>query len=173
MGGELRRERFYPHPPGAVWAALTDRRALAEWLLPNDFAAVPGHRFRLLADPSPGFPGEVRCRVLELEPPRRMRWSWEIAAPPGGRAGGATTVTWTLVPEARGTRLVLEHEGLRALPPWQRWATRRAWGRMLGRLLPRVLGNMSPEGVFTPGAVPPGERAYTARAVPPEYLVGP
>ena len=28
----IRKERFYPHPPEVVWVALTDARALAEWL---------------------------------------------------------------------------------------------------------------------------------------------
>jgi len=32
----------YPHPPEAVWAALTSSDALAAWFMPNDFAAEAG-----------------------------------------------------------------------------------------------------------------------------------
>jgi uncharacterized protein YndB with AHSA1/START domain len=173
VSADLRIERTYPEPPSVVWAALTDRRALAEWLMPNDFAPVIGHRFRFLADPSPGYPGETTCRVLDLEPPARMTWSWSTGPDdPPGRPGAATTVSWTLVPERGGTRLVLEHTGLSALGRWQRLITRRAWRRMLRHLLPRVLRNVSPDGTFTPGAIPPEERAYSARTVPPGFLVG-
>lgn len=170
MSGDLRIERSYRHPPHVLWTALTDRRALTEWLMPNDFRPVIGHRFRFVADPSPGFPGEAGCRVLEMDPAARMVWSWTTG--PAEAAGTETTVAWTLVPEGGGTRLVLEHRGLSALGAWQRLLTRRAWRRMLGRLLPRVLGNVSSGGAFTAGAVPLEERAYSARTVPPAFLAG-
>jgi uncharacterized protein YndB with AHSA1/START domain len=37
----------YPHPPEAVWAALTSSEALAAWFMPNDFAAEVGRRLHL------------------------------------------------------------------------------------------------------------------------------
>ena len=89
----------YPHPPGRVWAALTSSEALAAWLMPNDFEPVVGRRFTFRTRPAPGFDGIVRCEVLELDPPRRMVWSW---------AGGNidTTVIFTLEATAGGdTRL--------------------------------------------------------------------
>src|SRR6185437_4413393 len=66
----------YPYPPERVWAALTSSEALAAWLMPNDFVAEVGHDFTLRTKPAPGFDGIVRCRVLELDPPARMVWSW-------------------------------------------------------------------------------------------------
>jgi|SRR5579872_486488 len=36
MKPELKWEVTYPHPPVAVWRALTDPRALAEWLDPEE-----------------------------------------------------------------------------------------------------------------------------------------
>ncbi|WTJ96518.1 SRPBCC domain-containing protein [Streptomyces sp. NBC_01537] len=74
---------------------------MARWLMPNDFQPVVGHRFTFRTEPRPqqGFDGIVHCEVLELAPQRRLRIAWR-----GGRLD--TTVTWTLEPEGRGTRLV-------------------------------------------------------------------
>jgi uncharacterized protein YndB with AHSA1/START domain len=100
-------DEFLPHPPGRVWRALTDPERLARWLMPNDFVPAIGHRFTFRTDPVPGtdFDGVVTCVVLALEPERRLRIGW------AGGPGIDTTVTWTLVPEGRGTRLLLDHEG--------------------------------------------------------------
>lgn len=50
---ELLFEVRYPHTPERVWRALTDPKALAAWLMPNDFAPVVGHRFTFRAPPQP------------------------------------------------------------------------------------------------------------------------
>jgi uncharacterized protein YndB with AHSA1/START domain len=124
----------YPHPVSRVWEALTSSEALAAWLMPNDFKPVVGHRFTLRSRPAPGFDGIVRCVVLEVEPPRRMVWSW---------AGGNidTTVTWTLdqTPDG-GTRLRMHQVGFHGLGAQ---LTRRilagGYPRILGRRLPAYL----------------------------------
>ena len=99
-------DQFLSHPPAKVWRALTDSDLLARWLMPNDFTPVLGHRFTLRTAPRPqqGFDGVVHGEVLAIEPLRLLRFSW--------RGGGLdTVVTWTLVPEGRGCRLFLEHDG--------------------------------------------------------------
>ncbi|MCW3819164.1 SRPBCC domain-containing protein [Micromonospora sp. DR5-3] len=108
-------DQFLPHPPAKVWRALTDSDLLARWLMPNDFRPVPGHRFSFRTNPRPGqgFDGVIHCEVLELDEPRRLRWAWR-----GGRLD--TVVSWTLVPEGRGTRLFLEHAGFDPDDPVQR-----------------------------------------------------
>ncbi len=75
MSRTLRFEVLYPHPPERVWRALTDRRMLAEWLMPNDFEPRLGHRFTFRTDPAPGFDGTVRCQVIELDEPRRLSYT--------------------------------------------------------------------------------------------------
>ena len=97
-------DQYLPHEPATVWRALTDPERLGRWLMPTDFAPVVGHRFTFRTGPQPGFDGTVRCEVLALEPERLLRWSWR-----GGTLD--STVTWTLSPEGRGTRLFLRHEG--------------------------------------------------------------
>lgn len=102
--------RTYPHPIERVWAALTSSEALAAWLMPNDFAAEAGRDFTFRTRPRPGFDGTVRCRVLELEPPTRMVWSWA-----GGKID--TTVTFTLTAEGPArTTLRMRQQGFQGLP---------------------------------------------------------
>src|SRR5215213_8576330 len=72
----------------------------------NDFAPRVGHAFTFRTPPQPGFDGIVRCTVLELDPPRRLVYSWQ-----GGPMKQPTTVTWTLKSVPEGTRLRLEHTG--------------------------------------------------------------
>jgi len=88
-----------------VWQALTDPALLARWLMPNDFKPVTGHTFTFRTEPVPqhGFDGIVHCEVLDLEPPRLLRFSWRA-----GKLG--TVVSWSLVPEGTGTRLLITHD---------------------------------------------------------------
>jgi uncharacterized protein YndB with AHSA1/START domain len=98
-----------PHPPEKVWRALTEAQLLARWLMVNDLRPVVGYRFTFKAQPMPGWDGVVHCEVLEVEPPRRIRYSWRGGSDQISRLD--TVVTWTLTATAAGTRLALEHSG--------------------------------------------------------------
>jgi uncharacterized protein YndB with AHSA1/START domain len=103
-----------PRPPEKVWRALTEPALLAAWLMENDIRPVVGHRFTLRAQPMPGWDGVVHCEVLEVEPHRRLRYSWRGGSDQLEGYGGRldTTVTFTLTPTASGgTLLRLEHDG--------------------------------------------------------------
>ena len=102
----VRLVRTLPYAPDVVWDALTDPQRLAEWMGENDFAPRVGHSFALCLGPRAGWDGVLRCRVLELAPPRPLVFS---CASDRARRG---TVTISLTPVTGGTRLVLEHEGL-------------------------------------------------------------
>ena len=99
-------EEFLPHSIEAVWAALTNAETISGWLMPTvDFQPVVGARFRMRTEHlAPG--GFVDAEVVELEPPRRMVWSWSI-----GDGSAPTTVTFALHPEVGGTRVRLTHIG--------------------------------------------------------------
>ena len=108
MASKLRFEAVYAYSPDQVWVALTDPVAISEWLMPNDFRPVVGHRFTFRTKPAPGFDGIVQCKVLQADPPSRLAYSWT-----GG--GIDTVVRYTLTPEGPSTRLVMEQDGFKGI----------------------------------------------------------
>lgn len=106
-----------PHVPGKVWRALTDPELLAAWLMPNNIRAEVGCRFSFQMQTAPGWNGTIECEVLDVEPHRRLAYSWTAGsqAVDGNGRELATVVTWTLTPTADGgTRLNLHHSGFDA-----------------------------------------------------------
>ncbi|MBF2002911.1 MAG: SRPBCC domain-containing protein [Synechococcales cyanobacterium M58_A2018_015] len=97
-------EVFYPYPPERVWQVLTDRRALAAWMMENDFEPKVGHRFQFHSQPLPGLQSTIQCEVVELEEPSRLVYTWQ-ESPTAERS----LVIWTLTTVANGTRLRLKH----------------------------------------------------------------
>lgn len=169
----LRRRVRYAHPIEDVWAALTDPRALAEWLMPTTFRAPePGHTFRFQYDPEPLCPsGRVECEVLEAEAPRRMVWAWRHPPmKPGRPAPPPMRVEWRLTAVPGGTELELVQTGLEGQPFMVPFAMGFGWRIYFRRYLPRALKHVS-GGRFTPGAIPIAERPYRAKDLPPEVVV--
>jgi uncharacterized protein YndB with AHSA1/START domain len=136
--GSIRIEIEYPHPPDRVWAALTDQRAIAEWLMPNDFEPRLGRAFQFRAPNARGWSGIVDCTVVELDPPRRLAYTWK-----SGQV--ETVVTWSLQPTPRGTRLELVHSGFRGVGQTilRKLMMGPGWNRMLERTFPRVVERMA------------------------------
>ena len=126
-------DQFLSRPPDQVWRALTDPDLLARWLMPNDFQPAVGHQFTFRTDPVPeyGFDGIVHCQVLDLDPPRLLRFSWR-----GGRLD--TVVSWQLVPEGAGTRLLITHDGFDDGDPAQRMTMGIMGGGWRGHLVKRL-----------------------------------
>jgi uncharacterized protein YndB with AHSA1/START domain len=163
----LRKEAFYPHPPEKVWVALTNRKAIAEWLMPNNFEPEVGRKFRLQCDPFGPCAGLNECEVLEVEAPRRLVYSWINGMRNRSKMKGEPMViTWTLIPEDGGTRLVLEHVGLEVLDWFTRGAMNFGWGTMLKTCIPKVLKNVADDLSFTPGAIPLSKRCYKVKTLP-------
>lgn len=103
MNQTITLEVFYPHSPERVWQALTDRRALAAWMMDNDFEPRLGHKFHF-RQAVPGFDSCIHCEVIELEPPKRLAYRWQDS-----QAEHSTIVTWTLTAVEGGTTLQLRH----------------------------------------------------------------
>jgi uncharacterized protein YndB with AHSA1/START domain len=101
-------EMLYPYPIELVWQALTSSEALAEWLMPNDFAPRLGHHFTFQTAPRHGWNGLVQCQVVALEPPQRVAYTWRADTTLD------TLVTFTLTPIEHHTQLRLEHTGFAA-----------------------------------------------------------
>lgn len=111
MQRDIHLERHYPHSPERVWRALTDPRRIQQWMqMETDFQPQVGARFEL-RDISGNWDGTLSCEVTHCEPPIRLAYTFI-----GGQLRRETLVTFTLVPQDGGTRLVLEHTGFTGFP---------------------------------------------------------
>jgi uncharacterized protein YndB with AHSA1/START domain len=127
-------EREFAFPPEKLWRALTQPHLIEAWLMRNDFAPEPGHRFNLTGD----WGGVLDCEVLAVEPNRRLSYTWDFAHEDPAYAL-KSVVTFTLSPTDGGTRLRMEQTGFR---PEQRQAfggAQAGWREFFGKL-EQVLG---------------------------------
>lgn len=117
------------HPPEKVWRALTDPALLAEWLLPViGFELEPGAAFTFKTQPYPGWDGIVNCRMIEIEPQRKLTYAWTVPFLD-------TVVTFTLTPTESGTRLSIVQAGFKADQKQELGGARYGWTMMGGRLI--------------------------------------
>jgi uncharacterized protein YndB with AHSA1/START domain len=117
------------HPPAKVWRALTDPTLLAEWLLPViGLELQPGAEFMFKTQPYPGWDGTVNCRMLEIEPQRKLRYTWTVQFLD-------TDVTFTLTPTALGTHLGIVQSGFTADQKRESGGARYGWKMMGGKLV--------------------------------------
>jgi uncharacterized protein YndB with AHSA1/START domain len=127
-------ERVLPHPPEKVWRVLTTSEFLAEWLMPNDFQPVLGSDFTFRTKAWGKWDGIVAGKVLECDPPRRLRYSWISGSSSGQGAPLDTVVTWTLTPVEAGTRLRMEHEGFGPTHQFEHTGATAGWAHNIGKL---------------------------------------
>jgi len=78
MKRDVRIEVVYPHALQRIWRALTDPRAIADWLMENNFEPRLGHRFQFRTKPAPSFDGIVNCEVVTLDEPKRLAYTWRL-----------------------------------------------------------------------------------------------
>jgi uncharacterized protein YndB with AHSA1/START domain len=121
MKRDVKLEQFYHHPMDAVWKGLTDPALVGQWLMPmHGFKPKVGTRFQFrFPKASPGWNGVVDCEVLEVEPGRKLVYSWRGQGNDGEPTDfSKSTVAWTLEPTRTaggGTVLRLEHAGFAGL----------------------------------------------------------
>jgi uncharacterized protein YndB with AHSA1/START domain len=129
-------ERVLPHPPEKIWRVLTTSELISQWLMPNDFKPIVGHRFNFRTRPIGNWDGTVDCEVLVCEAPRLLRYSWTGGADDNAEYGSRlnSVVTWTLTPVESGTRLHMEHDGFGPGNEFAFEAMSGGWGRIAGRI---------------------------------------
>lgn len=120
--------------PETVFPYFTDPARYVQWMgIDADLEPVPGGAYRVRMRDGV----ETAGRFLEIDPPRRLvfTWGWtqDQAVPPG-----STRVVVTLEPEAGGTRVVLRHHDLP--DDEQRQHHTAGWTMYLDRLAVRLLG---------------------------------
>ncbi len=131
-------EQLLDAPVEKVWAALTEKERMKEWYFDlSDFRAEPGFRFSF---PGQGRKGEQylhQCTVLEVEPQRKLEYSWTYQDQPG-----YTVLRFTLEPKGGQTLLKLSHRGLETFPDHPDFAVssfREGWTMLITQLLPQYL----------------------------------
>ena len=148
MKRDLRFEVVYKHPIEKVWRALTDSKAIAQWLMENDFEPRLGHKFMFRFKPHRGWDGKTYCEVIELDPPRRLAYTWR-----GGSID--TLLRITLEPVAEGTHMVLEHSGFRGLKAVMvSFIMGAGWKGIVNKHIPAMLARMDAAGTLTDGVAP-------------------
>ena len=119
----IRVDQLFAHPRTKVWRMLTEPALLAKWWVPGDIAPVVGHRFTL----DMGKWGQQPCTILEVEPQRRLVFSF-----------AKWTVTWRLEDEAGGTRMFLEQGGIDLDDPQGRMAFENMGKGWRDEIMPRI-----------------------------------
>jgi uncharacterized protein YndB with AHSA1/START domain len=136
MPRDLHLEAVYPHPIEKVWRAITDPTAISQWLMENDFEPRLGHKFQFRSKPQPGWDGIAHCKVIEVNPPRCVAWTWR-----GGPLDTVLRITPEPAPE--GTKLVLDHTGFRG---WKARIVSRimgsGWKGIVAKHIPAVVDRM-------------------------------
>ena len=88
-------DQFIAHPPAKVWRHITEPDLLATWWAgATDLKPIVGHQFLI----DMGDWGQQPCEVLEVEHEQKLVYTF----------CDHWTLTWTLVPEGTGTRLVVD-----------------------------------------------------------------
>jgi uncharacterized protein YndB with AHSA1/START domain len=110
MAASIKHQLFFPHPPAVVWEYLTNAELMKLWLMPNDFEPIEGHEFTFRINPMPAFDfdGIIYCRVLEIDPFKKLSYSWQLG-PGDGSINVDSVVHWELRPRDNGTELLLHH----------------------------------------------------------------
>ena len=139
-----------PYARNRVWAAWTHAEELAKWLcLRAVVDPAVGGRYELFWNPDPSKPesdSTLGCRVLSVDPPRLLRFTWrgadEVADVMNAPDVAPTEVEVRLLPILEGTRLKVSHEGWGDGEGWDRaraWFD-RAWSGALKALRQHLSG---------------------------------
>jgi uncharacterized protein YndB with AHSA1/START domain len=125
-------------PPARIWDAWTRPETMALWFGPHHTRAVeteadarPGGGFRIVLREENGARHEVSGTYAEVEPPRRLVFSWCWTATP--ERVSRVAVELRAVPE--GTELTLTHDRFADAATATRHV--RGWTESLERLVAR------------------------------------
>ena len=126
---ELVREIHIDAAPEDVFPYFVDAQRMVAWkAVRAELDARPGGRFRVDVTGD----GDVALGTfLEIDPPRRVVFSWGWERPEAAFGPGETVVEVTLTPAGEGTLLRLVHRGL---PARAQRRSAEGWEHYLRRL---------------------------------------
>jgi uncharacterized protein YndB with AHSA1/START domain len=112
---EIRKTIVVEAPPEAVFKALTDEKELVQWM-PREAkmdARVGGEYEFKYRWADRALDTVLRGKILELEPNRRLSYTWDTETPDHQRRISGAVVTWLLDDLSEGkTRVTLIHSGV-------------------------------------------------------------
>ncbi|MBV9044547.1 MAG: SRPBCC domain-containing protein [Alphaproteobacteria bacterium] len=130
---DINYQVHYEQPPEAVWRAITDPKLIEKWLMPNNFRPELGAEFEFRSKPVYGWDGIARCKVLEIEPPKRLVYSWNSNKI-------ETVVSYTLDKDAHGTWLRFAHTGFSGVGGFMaKMFMGPGWREKLNKAIPKLL----------------------------------
>jgi uncharacterized protein YndB with AHSA1/START domain len=112
MKRSIKHQYYFAHSPEKVWHYLTNSDLMELWLMKNNFRPIVGTDFQFRTNPIPGldFDGIFYCTVLEIEPYKKLSYSWK-SGPGDQKITLESIVIWKLEPTEKGTQVYLEHNG--------------------------------------------------------------
>ena len=109
MKNKIKLTFEYDFPISIVWKAITDKKAVSEWLMPCNIEPIIGHKFQFKTESNLFFDGIVNCEVLEVIENELFSYSWN-----GGSLKN-TIVVFKLEEINNKTILHFEHKGFDGL----------------------------------------------------------
>jgi len=111
-GRTIEKEIFIRATPERVFRGLTEKAELEAWFVKEATIDLRvGGALRLFWDPE-----TVEGTFLDVDPPRRLVFTWDERP----AIAGVTTSAFTLTAEGEGTRLHLVHSGFGTGATWDR-----------------------------------------------------
>ncbi|MGI8689341.1 MAG: SRPBCC family protein [Thermomicrobiales bacterium] len=111
-GRTIEKELFIRATPERVFRALTEKAELEAWFVKEATIDLRvGGTLRLFWDPE-----SVEGTFLDVDPPRRLVFTWDERP----AIAGITTSAFMLTAEGAGTRLHLVHSGFGTGAAWDR-----------------------------------------------------
>jgi uncharacterized protein YndB with AHSA1/START domain len=147
MECKITHQWFFSHSPETVWEFLTDPGLLSAWLMENNFKPLVGHQFQFKAKArvNIGFDGNIYCEVLEVNPYKRLSYSWR-GGPGNGKMTLDSVVTWTLTEKDGGTELLLTHTGFKGIRNYIPYLVmNKGWMVILKKRLSQKINNYKNE----------------------------
>jgi len=130
--------------PETIFEFFVDPAKITRWLaVEADLDPRPGGVCHQLHDGErpDGAHFHMRGEFVEVDPPKRVVFTWGFTEPEVNVPVGSTTVEVTLTPEGTGTRVHLVHHDL---PPSEVTSHEGGWTDMLERLAAAVAAEEKP-----------------------------
>jgi uncharacterized protein YndB with AHSA1/START domain len=163
MQRTIHQKVVLPYKPELVWEAITDSKWLGKWFMANDFIPEINREFTFRMAPQKGWDGITYCKVIELEPLKKVVYTYQgsasgekalacagIHSEAADKVGKGiftkldTVLKFTLESTCGGTILSMEHSGYKGLKlVMVSFIMGMGWKKQLRKKMPIVLAQIA------------------------------